>query len=170
MTITHNNMFPGLFSKGVEFIAIDVNKVQALHDRKVLDFNELPLFAYETIKNLMHNNDASMEQMEAFVFGRWGGMDDVLDIDENGVPSDPEYLCEFTAAHFDNGTKISDAEMRVLNLIYLEDKVIAERLFISPNTVARHFQSMFINSGISFMVGQNKRNVLALWASKKGII
>lgn len=163
-------MFPGLFSKGVEFIAIDVNKVQALHDRKVLEFDELPSFAYETIKSLMGRHDATLEQMEVFAFGRWGGMDDVLDIDENGKPSDPEYLSEVTAAHFDNGVKISDAEMRVLNLIYLEDKTIAERLFISHNTVARHFQSMFINSGISFMIGQNKRNVLALWASKKGII
>jgi len=170
MTITHKNIIQGLYTKGVEFLAVDKNKVEALHDRRVLKFSELPMFAYKTIKDLMGNANPSMDEMEEFVFNRWGGMDDVLDIDENGNPSDPEYLSDFAPAYFDNGKRISDAEMRVLSIIHLEDKVIAERLFLSPNTVHRHFQSMFINSGISFMIGQNKRNVLALWASKKGII
>lgn len=170
MTITHNNMFPGLFSKGVEFVAVDLNKVEAMHDRKVLKFNELPEFAYSTIKCLMGVSEASMDEMEVFAFNRWGGMDSVPDIDENGLPSAQEYLPDFTSAYFDNGNKISEAEMRVLKLIYLEDKAIAERLFLSPNTVARHCQSLFINSGITFLNGQNKRSVLALWATKKGII
>lgn len=163
-------MFPGLFDKGVEFIAVDLNKVEAMHDRRVLKFNELPAFAYETIKDLMGVREASLEEMEIFAFNRWGGIDSVPDIDEKGNPSAPEYLPEFSSAYFDNGNKISEAEMRVLKLIFLEDKAIAERLFLSPNTVARHCQSLFINSGITFLNGQNKRSVLALWATKKGII
>lgn len=163
-------MIPGLFSKGVEFIATDFNKVQAMHDRKVLSFEELPEFAYSTIRLLMGDEKATVEQMEVYAFQRWGGIDSTPDIDENGNPSDPEYLSDVTAACFDNGKKISDAEMRVLKIISLEDKTIADKLFLSPNTVARHIQSMFINSGISLMTGQNKRSVLALWATKKGII
>lgn len=170
MTITHNNMVPGLFSKGIEFLAVDYNKVQAMHDRRVLGFNELPPFVYGTIKKLLGKSDATMEEMEVYAFQRWGGMDNVPDIDENGNPSEPEYLSEVTSACFDNGNRISDAEMRVLKLISFEDKTIADRLFLSRNTVARHIQSMFINSGISLMTGQNKRSVLALWATKKGII
>ncbi len=170
MTITHNNMLPGLFSKGVEFLAVDENKVQALHDRQVLEFDQLPQFAYETIVGLMGNSEATLEEMEVFAFNRWGGLDNVPDIDEDGTPSEAEFLNEYTAAHFDNGRKISGAELRVLNLIYLEDNSIAEKLFLSRNTVAKHVQALFINSGIDFKPGENKRNVLALWASKKGII
>lgn len=170
MTITHNNMVPGLFSKGIEFIAVDFNKVQAMHDRQVLGFSHLPEFAYSTIKSLMGNSDATIEEMEVYAFRRWGGMDNTPDIDESGNPSDPEYLNDVNSACFDNGNKISDAEIRVLKLISFEDNTIADKLFLSRNTVARHIQSMFIKSGISLMTGQNKRSVLALWATKKGII
>jgi AraC-like DNA-binding protein len=170
MTITHNNMVPCLFTKGVEFVAVDVNKVQCLHDRKVLDFENLPGFAYETIKKLMGSAEATLQEMEVFAFNRWGGVDSEPDIDEEGRPSDPEYLTDYAPAYYDNGQKISDGEMRVLKLIDLVDKAIADRLCISPNTVARHFQSMFANNDISFKGEQNKRNALALWATKKGII
>lgn len=170
MTITHNNMVPCLFTKGVEFIAIEANKVQALHDRQVLDFDKLPHFAYDTIRTLMGLESATMEQMEVFAFNRWGGLDSVPDIDENGKPSAPEYLINYAPAYYDNGQKISDGEMRVLKLIDLVDKAIAERLFISTNTVARHFQAMFAKNDIAFNSEQNKRNALASWAQKKGII
>lgn len=170
MTIRHNNMIPGLFSKGVEFLAADLNKVYAMHDKRVLGFHELPDFAYDTIKFLMKNKNASMEEMEAYAFQRWGGMDNVPDIDENGQPSEPEYLPGFTPAYYDNGKKISDGEMRVLKLVDLSDKAIADRLFISTNTVARHFQSLFINSGISITTEYNKRAALGSWAKNKGII
>lgn len=169
MTITHNNMIPGLFSKGVEFLAVDFNKVQAMHDRKVLGFHELPAFAYNTIKSLMGKSNATIEEMEVYAFQRWGGMDNTLDIDENGNAGDPEYLEGFAPAYYDSGKMISDGEMRVLKLVDLCDKAIAERLFISPNTVARHFQSLFINSGISETTEYNKRNALASWARNKGI-
>lgn len=170
MTITHNNMIPGLFSKGVEFVAVDFNKVEAMHDRSVLKFDSLPDFAYTAIKKSMGVVEASLEQMEIYVFNRWGGIDDVLDIDETGKTSDPEYLDSIAPAYYDNGKKISEGELRVLKLVHLKDDAIAERLFLSRNTVARHFQSLFINSGISESMDYNKRNALASWASKKGII
>jgi DNA-binding NarL/FixJ family response regulator len=164
MQFTHTNMIIGLYTKGIEFVAIDKNKVEALHDRQVLPFNQLPEFAYNTIKSVMGNTSATKEEMEHFAFQRWGGLDSEPDIDEKGNPSEPEYLSDFAPAYYDNGRKISDAELRVLQLIAYDDKTIAVKLFISPYTVARHFSSLFFNSGM------NKRTELALWATKKGII
>lgn len=170
MNITHSNTIPGLFSKGVEFLAVDFNKVEAMHDRRVLAFNDLPSFAYSVIRTLMDRPDASMEEMEEFTFKRWGGMDNVHDIDESGNPSEPEYLPGVTPAYYNNGKKVSEGELRVLLQVDRCDKAIADRLFISTNTVARHFQSLFINSGISETTEYNKRNALASWARNKGII
>jgi len=164
MNFTHTNMIAGLYSKGIEFIAVEENKVEALHDRKVLQFNQLPDFAYNTIKSLMGIGKPDIIEMEKFVFQRWGGLDIEPDIDENGVPSEPEYLHDYTPAFYDNGREISPAEMRVLQLIACDDKTIAVKLFISPYTVARHFSSLYFNSGM------NRRTELALWAKNKGII
>lgn len=170
MTISYQNTVPGLFSKCVEFLAVDLNKVDAMHDRRVLRFHELPEFAYATIRILMDRPDASMEEMEVYTFKRWGGMDDMPDIDENGNPSGPEYLPGVSPAYYDNGKKVSEGEIRVLKKAELSDKAISDQLFISPNTVARHFQALFINSGISAIADCSKRTALASWAKRKGIM
>lgn len=164
MQFTHKNMITALYSKGVEFVAVDNNKVEGLHDRKVLPFAKLPSFAYDTIKKLMKKTDADMVEMEQFAFNRWGGLDHTPDIDENGNPSEAEYLEHISPAFYDCGKKISDAEMRVLQLITCDDKTIAVKLFISPYTVARHFSSLYFNSGM------NRRAELTEWAKNKGII
>lgn len=164
MQFTHTNMISGLFTKGFEFIATERNKVKVFHDERILSFDNLPDFVYDTIKKEMKSPLATMAEMEEYAFKRWGGLDSQLDIDENGVVSNAEYLPDVAPAFFDCGKKISDAELRVLKLVYLEDKTIAEKLYISHFTVARHFQSLYINSGI------NKRTELALWAKSKGII
>lgn len=170
MMISHSNTIPGLFSKGFEFLAVDFNKVEAMHDRRVLGFSELPESIYAIIRSVMGNPYATIDEMEVYVFQRWGGMDDVPDINEDGVSSVPEYLPGISPAYYDNGRKVSESEIRVLKRAELSDKAIADQLFISPNTVARHFQSLFINSGISALADCNKRTALASWAKRKGIM
>jgi len=164
MKFSHPNINPCLFSKGFEFVAVADNKVKALHDEHVLSFDQLPSATYALIKSLMKQADASMSDMERFVFNRWGGLDNVPDIDEKGNPSDPEYLADVTPALYDNGKVISPAELRVLQLITCDDKTIAVKLFISPYTVARHFSALYFNSGM------NRRAELTEWAKNKGII
>lgn len=164
MEITHNNMIPGVVNKGVEYFGIKENVVKAFHNGGLYNFHDMPKFTFDVIRRLMDKADATMEEMQAFAFERWGGLDPNPDIDENGIPSDPEYVPSGSKAYFDCGKQISDAQMRVLKLIRLENKAIADKLFTSPYTVCRHVQDMLSNSGF------NNRTSLALWAKDKGII
>jgi DNA-binding CsgD family transcriptional regulator len=164
MQITHNNRIPGLLTKGIEFIAVADGVVEALHDRQVLSFDQLPAFAYATIKQVMGKMDASLDEMQLFVFKVWGGMDDTEDIDAAGSPGKFEYLTDYAPAYFPSGKKISDAQLRVLKMIGQDDKSIAEKLYLSPYTVARHCRDIYNEIGVK------TRTQAALWATKKGII
>lgn len=168
MTNTHISMIRSLFSKGIEFIATTHNKVEALHDRRVLKFDELPKTAFETIKKEMNNPEATMCQMEVYAFHRWGGLDCQPDIAECGTAGDAEYMEDVAPAYYDNGKQISPAEMRVLRLMCYNDETIAEKLFISKYTVAGQVAAIYSN--MNFEEGQNKRAATYEWTVKKGII
>lgn len=120
------------------------------------------------------DRDAKIEQC---IKCRFSKLDGLADIDEAGNIVDREYSecpkrggeCRFegvgcNAFDIGNGNKISDREMRVLQLCYMEDKDIAERLFLSTFTVNTHLQNIRRKTGIS------KKPILALWAEDKGII
>jgi len=149
---------------GIEFVGVSKNVVKAFHNERILAFNELPDFAYRTIKELMKRTDATLKEMEEFAFERWGGLDNVPDICENGVPSEPEYVPGINCAYYDDGTKISETLLRVLQNIKLKDKAIAEKIHLSPFTVYKHIQALLKNTGCS------ERYELIQWATKKGII
>jgi DNA-binding CsgD family transcriptional regulator len=153
-----------MLTKEVEFYAISETEVEAVHNKQFWKFTELPQFAYDVVKAKMKKADATIEEMQQFVLEIWGGLDRNPDIDEFGNAGEPEYVPGVTAACFDNGNLVSRAQLRVLQVIHLENKAIAEKLCMSPFTVARHVQDLFSQSGI------NNRTTLALWAKNKGII
>lgn len=163
MTIIQNQIVNVLLTKGVEFVAIAEYKLEAFHDRKILSFNELPNFAYDTIKKLMGGNPTKKE-MEVFAFNRWGGFDDVVDIAECGMPSDPEFVQGYSKSYHSNGISISEAQLRVLINIPTEDKIIADKLCLSKHTVARHCNVLYSQ------LDGNNRTEIAISATKKGII
>ncbi|QEL01090.1 response regulator transcription factor [Olivibacter sp. LS-1] len=66
-----------------------------------------------------------------------------------------------TSTHEETLTK---AELEVLLHIQLPEKLIAEKLFRSPNTIRRH---MF---NIRTKLRKANKAELAVWAAKKGVI
>jgi len=164
MKFNHSNMIPGLYTKDVEFIGVSEGVVEAFHDRQILSFDSLPDFVYNTIRVVMGNLSATLDEMQLFVFENWGGLDGNPDIYADGTPGSFEYLPDYAPAYYDNGKKISDAQLRVLKLIHLDDKTIAEQLYLSPYTVARHCTDIYTELGVK------TRTQAALWATKKGIL
>jgi hypothetical protein len=162
--IYHNNIIPGLMTMGTEFLAVEQNVLRVFHNHKEIAFEELPEYVFKTIRKTMKQLNATMGEMKDFAFGRWGGMDGKVDITEDGIPSEPEYMPNFTSAYFDNGAPIGDGPMRVLEYIYLKDKEIADRLCISPKTVAGHCAYLFFNTGF------NGRAEVTVWAKEKGFL
>ncbi len=164
MEISHKNMLPGILNKEVEFFAVGDHKVEAIHDHGFFKFNELPEFVYNIIRKLMGVVDASMEEMESFVFDHFGGLDHEADIDEKGKVSCTEYMESHDRVELSNGQAITHSELRVLKLALLPDKIIADQLFISTTTVLTHWQNMRHKTGLGGKVE------LAVLATKKGII
>lgn len=164
MEITHPNMIPGLLTKDIEFVAVSDGIVDAFHDRSVLSFDQLPAFAYDTIRKSMCKVDATLAEMQRFVYEVWGGLDRNPDIYADGTPGPIEYLPHQQVAPIDEANIISKAQLRILKLIHLDDKAIAEELFLSQYTVSRHCQDLYVKAGVK------SRTQLALWAKNKGII
>lgn len=164
MEITHKNMIAGVCDKGVEFYAVGEKKVHAFHNGKLWkNFKRMPAAVHGLVRKALGLSDVPLSELEALAFQRWGGLDANPDFDENGNPSDAEYFENHNAC-FDNGSCISPAQLRVLQLIELSVDEIGTKLFISPYTVTRHIQDMLSNSGLP------TTKTLAVWATKKGII
>ena len=81
-----------------------------------------------------------------------------FDVDENGGFNFEKVDCPLRGeCKFDGvvcipkfNTRLSDAELRVMRLVYdgLNKDDIAERLYISPNTVKNHIKSVYCKLGI----------------------
>lgn len=158
------HFIPGL-TKDIEFVAVAPGIVKAYHDEKILKFHELPDFAYHTIRLTMGNKNASLDEMQLFVFGRWGGVDPSPDITACGKAGIPEYMPGHSPAFYDCGKEVSEGHIRVIQNLHLTtSQEIADKIFISKRTVERHIQDIFEITGF------RNRTQLALWATKKGII
>lgn len=159
-----DHFVPGL-TKDIEFVAVAPGVVKAYHDEKILHFHQLPEFAYNTIRLTMGNPDASIDEMQLFVFGRWGGVDPAPDITACGKAGNPEYMPGHSPAYYDCGRKVSDGHLRVITNLHLTTSLeIADKACIAKRTVERHLQDIFEITGFK------NRTQLALWATKKGII
>lgn len=73
------------------------------------------------------------------------------------------YLFSDNTIMVNNGVKLSPSEYEVFKRVNLADKVIAYQLFISVETVRKHFQNIRRKTGL------NTKIELAIWATQKGI-
>lgn len=106
----------------------------------------------------------------------FGGMDDTPDIDENDVVQEAEYvpcekrgICKFEGigcctVEVSHGVFLSKAELAVVRLCFLPDKLIADELGISTETVKNQ------NASSRKKIGLNSSKELVWWAAIKGII
>lgn len=164
MEITTNNNLPGITMNGTEFIVDESGEVRTFHNKREVEFEQLPEYVFNTIKKIMNNACATICEMKAFVPKYFGGYDRSVDIDENGNASAPEYIHGNATAFFDNRKLITEAQLRVLKNIRYTDSEIGDKIFLSKFTVSRHVADMLANSGFK------NRIELALWALNKGII
>ncbi|MDF3076172.1 MAG: regulatory protein LuxR [Sphingobacteriaceae bacterium] len=156
----HKNMLPGMNSKEVEFYAVGDNKVMAIHDEQIWNFQELPQFVFEIIRKTMGFN-ASVAEMQHFILDHYNRLDFTPDISEDGTMSIPEHLGNLIP--LENGQVITASEVRVLSLYPMPDKNIADTLCLAESTVIGHGQS------IRAKLGLTNRAECALWTSRNGI-
>ncbi|WP_131535548.1 response regulator transcription factor [Pedobacter nototheniae] len=182
----NSRLIAGLVDKAVEFF-VHRNEVYCVHDGRTYVFEEIPRWIIDIVEHdmLKHEdaikalalweNLADEDYIRQYIICRFGGIDDEPDIDTKGVVHEAEYfdcglrgtckhegkLC--TAFKVANGY-LTKMELAILKLINLPDKIIADRLSISTETVSTHQQNIRIKTGLKSKVE------LAIFAQKKGII
>lgn len=107
---------------------------------------------------------------------RFGGLDDTADINENNKIQEAEYvpcskrgICPFEGEgcctiEVTHGVFLGKAELAVVRLCFLPDKLIADQLFISTETVKNHMTNS------RKKIGLKSGKELVRWATIKGII
>lgn len=176
-----------LTGTGTEFFSVQ-NEAYVVHGRKVVTIDEAPKDVTDTLYRFMTSSkerinayksmagDDVSDQMKQCIKCMFANLDGYPDIDDKGRMSNTEFIqcdkrstCEFYGVGCNkltagNGNEISKGELRVLELCHLDEKEIANKLFLSPQTVSRHSQNIRIKTGIS------SGKEMALWALNKGVI
>ncbi|WP_437918546.1 response regulator transcription factor [Sphingobacterium sp. LRF_L2] len=148
-------------------------------DPRIMEIVQNDMLHYpEALKALASWENLLPEMYEyRYIACRFGGLDDEPDIDENGIVHPSEYVpcklrgeCKYEgklcqAIKVANGV-ISKREMDVLRLIREDNKIIADRLNISTETVNSHI----INIREKIGKDVDSKPKMAIWAGKKGII
>lgn len=134
----------GLNKPGLEIHKSD-GRLEAFYKSKQVGFWQLPKQIIDAFRGKMGRR-APKSEVECFVATNWGKLDEVPDMDEDGIISSPEYTGG--TVFFDNGQEVSPCEKLVLELIELAPHAIADRLYISQNTVNNHIKNLLKKSGL----------------------
>lgn len=185
--MTNNTLAHILTGKGSELFVCD-DQAFVTHNRLTIELKDAPEKITNALKKFIKSDpkrekaykamagDDINAQMAQCVKCMFANLDGVPDIDENGFINNTEFVpcskrgggCKFEGIGCNKlsvcGNEITKSEMRVLEVCQLDEKEIAEKLFLSPATVKRHSQNIRTKTGIS----SGKK--LALWAFDKGII
>lgn len=178
----------GLISKATETFSID-NEPYTTFNRQIYSFEETPSCRIDIYMDHMKANQKGEKVMEEitgsnddmvkvkqWMLCRFGGMDDTPDIDEFNRIQEAEYvpcskrgMCPFEGkgcctVEVSKDVFLSKAELAVTKLIEDQDKIIADKLCISTQTVKTHIQN------IRKKLNKNSRTGVAVWAVVKGII
>ncbi len=177
----------GLVDRGVEFF-VHQNEIKCTHDGKVYVFDQIPSWIIDIVNTDMLNNPEALRSLASwenlseqdylrqYIYCRFGGIDTDPDIDENGVVHYAEYfdcglrgvckyegkLCRSIKADVEG--YISSREIDVIRLINEPNKLIADKLNISTETIETHMQNIRNKTGL------NGKVEIAIWAVKRGII
>lgn len=182
---SQNGLISALVSNCVEFF-FHKNEVYCLHNGVRYNYEKIPAWIIEIIEKDMVSNPEAIKALATwenltienyirqYITCRFGGNDDLVDIEEDGTINYTEFFecglrgqCNYegklcTSIRVANG-HISKTEISVLKLINLPDKLIADKLNISQETVVTHQQNIRNKTGCRSKVE------LAIFAQKKGI-
>lgn len=178
----------GLIGKGTETFAIG-NEPYTIYNGHPYLFDQTPRSRIDLYKNHMKSNPQGEKAMEEitgskddkvkvkqWMLCRFGGIDDTPDINEFDQIQEAEYvpcskrgLCPYEGKgcctiEVHKGEYLSKAELAVVKLSFLPDKLIADSLYISTQTVKNHITNS------RKKVGLKSKLELVHWATIKGII
>jgi DNA-binding CsgD family transcriptional regulator len=188
--MTTNRIPAGLIDNNTEFftvISATGAKAMCLYGGKPYGYDATPDCRKEIVRQDMKANPVKERAMEAmvgfnearkiekYIMCNFGALNDDADIDEHNKMSQPEYVpCPSRGQCNQEGigcsnilvgeVLLSKRETPVFKLVDLEDEEIAEKLFISVNTVKNHF------ANIRNKTGFKDKKAMIHWATKKGII
>lgn len=188
--MTVNRIPAGLLDKSTEFFTVSAGaayNAMCLFGGKPYCFSTTPDCRKEIVRADMKAHPAKEKAMESmvgtdedkklerYIMCNFGALNDDADIDAYGNISSPEYVpcpnrgaCKYEGIGCSNilvgDVLLSNRETPVFRLVHLEDDEIADRLFISVNTVKNHFANIRHKTGFS-----GKKEMIR-WATTKGII
>lgn len=188
--MTTNRIPAGLLDDSTEFFTVldcDSQKLMSLSGGKPVNFSMVSDSIKSILSRAMKSQPAKEKAIEAmvgidpvlklekFTMCNYGAINHEPDIDVNGNLSEPEYVpCPFRGKCVQegkacgnimvNGIMLSAAQTRVFKLSRLDNKSIADKLFISVETVKKH------NQTIQDITGLAGKSEMVHWATIKGII
>lgn len=175
MAFNHHNLLAGTLDNQVEFFAPEKDMIMCVNSRRILTFEEFPRWVIDLVRLDMLENPCILKELNIteitnvtiykYIYEMFGGVDLQADIDTNGKINHSEYFeagmrrnIQVECGH------LTKCEIEVLKLAHLPDKLIADKLFNSTDTILSHWQNIRRKTGLS------NKTELAIWAVKKGII
>ncbi len=177
----------GLENKSVEIYAFE-NKLKALYNGKVIEFEQLPDHIRELYANKCLASTDALKAMESvgitnlaakvhqFVFCNFGGFNEIPDLDENGTLTSEYWDCgqrktcifsgKICGAMVTSKGVVSNREVEVIRLLQqgLKNKEIGAVLGISVNTICNHI------ANLNRKTETGTRQELINWASINNLI
>jgi DNA-binding CsgD family transcriptional regulator len=176
----------GMVDRDFEFFLYQGN-LMVMHNGKIKSFDTMPAkLKYYLVDILANDPDANLcldcmnihdtlERLRQFVLCRFSSFDLVADITEGGHMSPEFTLCEKRGRCHYEGTlclsfadtsKLSSRELEVIRFIAqdLPNKLIADKMDISVNTVSTHIQA------IQNKIGVHSKYGILSWAFKHDLI
>lgn len=179
---------PGLEDDNVEFYVFN-NNIKCLHQGKTYLWGDFPVWIMERIEQDMLENPEALralvawdfiqreEAMRQYIICRFGGFDGHADIEADGKIKHVEYFeCGRRGQCASEGKlcsaiKVGDDHLTKQEIIVLKkvaagkpNKIIADELTISEETVSSH------NQNIQRKLGVSSKIEMATWAVKRNII
>jgi DNA-binding CsgD family transcriptional regulator len=186
-----NRINEAYISPATEFFTVfgagDTRQLHCVNNGQTFGFANMPA----DVKNLLQRDMDSRPQLrpllselagpesgamlKQYIMCRYGALDAHADITADGVLNEPEYVpcpnrgkCKYEgkvcAALSVDGVALSRAETAVFKLVLMPDKLIADTLCISVETVKTHFKK------IRAITHLQSKTEMAAWATQKGII
>lgn len=176
----------GLFDETIEFVTYN-NELKVVHNGSGKDFEETPEWAKDILVEEMISDKVAMkclkewegleekDYLKQFTYCRRGGNDDAPDITPDGKLSAPEFVpcpkrdtCRFAGKlckHLKTETGVlTPSLMKVIENVELPDKLIADKLFKSIDTINTQMTT------IRQVTGCLNKIELTRWSIDKGIL
>jgi len=187
----HTSLIGGLLGQETEVISINNEPITFTLGR-FFRYEFLPEFTKKKFMDHMKSHPSGEKAMERitgskndevklkqWMHCRFGGSDHTADVDSYGNVQDDEYVpcnkrqtlggcCSeegegCNTILLPDGYKLTKAELRIVQNSFLDEKEIADKLFLSIETVRTHSKNIRKKTGLRSM------KEIAIWAVSKGV-